>query len=243
MRLKLENIGIIEEADIRLDGLTVIAGENDSGKSTVGKVLYSLIKTLQYANKYIGADGKSEKREPIKFNEAIKEVFNAQISENSKIEFDEDFLDDEYTTVTIKDDICTDFISPKNYSKNRENKYRAILIETPFIWNIFLTLKTIKNMKESGELANFNVSPITKDLHLYLSQPLNENNIPAKPNIESIIQGAFQKDIISGFTFNKNNTNIELTNTAMDIKYFGILQVLSDNNYFFEDQILRLNSH
>ncbi len=241
MRLKLENIGIIEKADIKLDSLTIIAGENDSGKSTVGKVLYSVIKSLQYANKYIGRDGKAKKREPIKFDEEIKGVFNSQISDNGKIEFDEDFFDNEYTTVTIKDDACTDFTSPKNYSKNRENKYRAILIETPFIWNIFLTLKTIKNMKDSGEMADFNVSPITRDLHLYLSQPLDENKIKVKPNIKDIVQGTFQKDLIGGYTFKKNNKNIELSNTAMGIKYFGILQVLSDNNYFFSDQILILD--
>ena len=44
MRLKLQNIGIIEEADINIDGITLIAGQNDSGKSTVGKVLYALIR-------------------------------------------------------------------------------------------------------------------------------------------------------------------------------------------------------
>lgn len=44
MKLKLQNIGIIEEADINIDGITLIAGQNDSGKSTIGKVLYSIIK-------------------------------------------------------------------------------------------------------------------------------------------------------------------------------------------------------
>lgn len=44
MRLKLENILKVESADIRLGGLTVIAGENSTGKSTIGKVLFSLIK-------------------------------------------------------------------------------------------------------------------------------------------------------------------------------------------------------
>ena len=44
MRLKFNNIGIIKEADILIDGLTVLAGQNDTGKSTVGKLLYSLIK-------------------------------------------------------------------------------------------------------------------------------------------------------------------------------------------------------
>ena len=46
MNLKLENIGMIRHADIRLDGLTVIAGENDTGKSTVGKLIFSLIKAF-----------------------------------------------------------------------------------------------------------------------------------------------------------------------------------------------------
>ena len=49
MRLKIKNIGIIKEADIKLSGLTVIAGENDTGKSTVGKLMFSIIKAL---NKY-----------------------------------------------------------------------------------------------------------------------------------------------------------------------------------------------
>ncbi|MBM6498761.1 AAA family ATPase [Flavobacterium macrobrachii] len=44
MKIKLQNIGIIEEADINVDGITLIAGQNDSGKSTVGKVLYALIR-------------------------------------------------------------------------------------------------------------------------------------------------------------------------------------------------------
>lgn len=46
MQLKLENIGMIRNADIKLDGLTVIAGENDTGKSTVGKLIFSLIKAF-----------------------------------------------------------------------------------------------------------------------------------------------------------------------------------------------------
>ncbi|NOQ35957.1 MAG: AAA family ATPase, partial [Methylococcaceae bacterium] len=46
MRLKLENIGMISHADIRLDGLTVIAGENDTGKSTAGKIIFSLVYAL-----------------------------------------------------------------------------------------------------------------------------------------------------------------------------------------------------
>ncbi|KLI43996.1 hypothetical protein SZ52_02700 [Brachyspira hyodysenteriae] len=51
MELQLRNIGMIKEADIILDGLTLIAGENDTGKSTVGKALYSVVAGLNNAEK------------------------------------------------------------------------------------------------------------------------------------------------------------------------------------------------
>lgn len=46
MKLKLENIGAIHNANIDINGLTVIAGENSTGKSTVGKLIYAIVKSL-----------------------------------------------------------------------------------------------------------------------------------------------------------------------------------------------------
>ena len=42
IRVRLENIGILQEADVILNGLTVISGLNNTGKSTVGKTLFSV---------------------------------------------------------------------------------------------------------------------------------------------------------------------------------------------------------
>jgi len=44
--LTIENVGIIKQAKIALNGLTVIAGENDTGKSTVGKLMFAIVKAL-----------------------------------------------------------------------------------------------------------------------------------------------------------------------------------------------------
>lgn len=46
MKLIINNIGMIEEANLNLSNLTIVAGENDTGKSTIGKILYSLIKGI-----------------------------------------------------------------------------------------------------------------------------------------------------------------------------------------------------
>ena len=46
MKVEIRNIGKIASADIELSGLTAIIGENDRGKSTAGKSLYALFRSL-----------------------------------------------------------------------------------------------------------------------------------------------------------------------------------------------------
>lgn len=53
MKLHIKNIAKIKEAEIAVDGITVIAGVNNTGKSTVGKVLFALFQVLQNKNKHI----------------------------------------------------------------------------------------------------------------------------------------------------------------------------------------------
>ncbi|MCC8161945.1 MAG: ATP-binding protein [Lachnospiraceae bacterium] len=61
MRLIIDNLAKIGHADILIDGLTVIAGENNTGKSTVGKVLYSVFNSMYNMDEKI----ETEKREEI----------------------------------------------------------------------------------------------------------------------------------------------------------------------------------
>jgi len=50
MKLHIENIKAIGSADILLDGITVIVGNNNTGKSTAGNVLYALFNALKNVN-------------------------------------------------------------------------------------------------------------------------------------------------------------------------------------------------
>lgn len=53
MRLKINNIGKISNADIEFNGITVVAGENNTGKSTISKVLYSIFNSNYHSEEYI----------------------------------------------------------------------------------------------------------------------------------------------------------------------------------------------
>lgn len=46
MKLSVKNFAKIKEADIAVDGITVIAGDNNTGKSTIGKVIFSIFNSL-----------------------------------------------------------------------------------------------------------------------------------------------------------------------------------------------------
>ena len=53
MRLTIDNIGKIKHADIEMNGITVIAGDNNTGKSTVGKALYCIFNSCYNIESYI----------------------------------------------------------------------------------------------------------------------------------------------------------------------------------------------
>ena len=56
MKLTIKNFARIKEAEINIDGITIIAGENNTGKTTVGKVLFSCFNSFNNLEKEIYLD-------------------------------------------------------------------------------------------------------------------------------------------------------------------------------------------
>ena len=56
MKLYLENIGKIKKAYVEINGITVIAGKNHTGKSTVGKALFSIFNSFYNVSRRIESE-------------------------------------------------------------------------------------------------------------------------------------------------------------------------------------------
>lgn len=56
MNIRLKEIGIVFNSDMALDGLTIITGKNNSGKTTIGKALYSILDAVSDIQQKFQAD-------------------------------------------------------------------------------------------------------------------------------------------------------------------------------------------
>lgn len=72
MKLHIENIGKLKSADVTLDGITVIAGQNNTGKSTVGKTLYCIFNSLYNIDEKIERDRKEYIADAVLYSLGIK---------------------------------------------------------------------------------------------------------------------------------------------------------------------------
>lgn len=74
MKLKLKNIGKITSAEVEISGITVIAGPNSTGKSTISKSLFAMFNSLHNLSQ------KVKKEQEI----SIRQLFSSNIDEYFK---------------------------------------------------------------------------------------------------------------------------------------------------------------
>jgi predicted ATPase len=236
MELQLKNIGMIKEANVKLDGLTVIAGENDTGKSTLSKALYCIFEGLpDILDTYYGAKT-YEERFPLIVENIFKEKYEDIINyENSSISISLGNGKTSYSglATTFADGLQDIEVLKEDLEQYITNIY---FIETPLVWSfqeMFQASELVESyMKSRKQNIEMHYPFLMKDLYFNLSTKLNKSNINdnIKENILSIIKGEFKEDENGIFHFHKNDKVINLFNVATGIKSFGILQVLLDNN-------------
>jgi predicted ATPase len=252
MNLVINNIGMIQSADVKLDGLTVIAGENDTGKSTVGKMLFSTVKVDN-----IRIRQKRTEQTDIKSLMAtwLNLVFDGNVSNNGTFE-----LSDNGTKILdlkVKD---KNFVQKFNYHTlhNERPFFDVTMVQSPIVFDMASFFESVMRLKETqrmerGDLfgTDFNISypVIIWDLYNKIS---NKNPFPKADTWEEIsdsifstINGAIKKEN-GKFLYQKQRRrrvplSVEITNTAFGIKSFGLLQLLNDNGYLNKKYLLILD--
>ncbi len=251
MKLQLRNIGMIEEADVSIDGLTVIAGENDTGKSTVGKMLFSIIKSENIAFKQ-KSDEYNKKRI---LATRLNLVFDGNISYNGEAVILNN-KNQEITKIQIEDKNFVDKNFVNDFSSNLQDKERffdVTFVQSPIILDMVDFFSSVARMKEGKKYEldlDFDVAYpyIMWDLYDKLSKenPYPYARMQKKINntISRIISGTLKFEN-SKFYYQKRVKNseikIEMGNTATGIKSFGILQVLNENKFFTKKNLLILD--
>ena len=90
IRLKAENFRAIGSADILLDGITVVAGENGCGKSTLSKLLYHVYKSSANYEALVSNELRMKLMNIDRFLEiVISEIHSISNRRNTKEEFSE----------------------------------------------------------------------------------------------------------------------------------------------------------
>jgi len=232
MEITIKNIGSLPKAKILLEGLTVIAGENDTGKSTIGKLLFSIIKADNMAT----ASQTSQQL----MNTMVNLVFDSQISNDGKVIIQNEGVP--IYSVKFDKNQCSSFECQATDSPFKETTF----IQTPFVWDLIDFFDSVLRIKQNQEITQ-NIMPfsfkypyIIWDIYLKITNTPIKTDIETNKlvkNINNIIQGSFEQRQ-QKIVFQRQKESILLMNVAAGIKYFGLLQRLAENNQLSRDNVL-----
>ncbi len=217
MTLQLKNIGMIKEATVKIDGLTVIAGENDTGKSTVGKVVFCIIKAIcRYEEDF-------RESKIFKIEEKLDRLF---FHIRRKIDFAN--MEDEEYYIELKNILSMDyyfesFENQRDYIKELQNSLKTIEDE---IINKFLNeLEFIINTPEDKNRS------IENALNKVFRSEFDSNIVSFNENIGYI---KLSENSLTLLDLKIENNKIEVINEVEPIEF---------NEITFIETPLILNNH
>ncbi|OWV18686.1 hypothetical protein B7990_05280 [Fibrobacter sp. UWB4] len=235
MNLNVYNFGKIKSAEIDLKGLTVIAGLNDTGKSTVGKILYGVFNSVKNIDRAITNAKMRALQKAIwesLFNDPDGSV---QFRLNRSIYYG--FLDDLY----IVKENRVDFDALFEYLKKKESVYKFDLTE-----KIKIRIRESVNAILSVSNDQFVKSIVTERFRDIFNGQINDvrkSDLDAQIHLkvkQKKLDFVFRKDELESF-----NKEISLINSATYIENPSVLDSLNNSIYgssLLEDLTEKINN-
>ncbi|HHT24826.1 MAG TPA: ATP-binding protein [Clostridiaceae bacterium] len=234
MRLYLENIGKIKNTDIKINGVTIIAGENDTGKSTVSKALYAFFRSFHDFQQKT----KKERKESIQriIFKAIRETFDdlnysryqTRLIFENIVEEIMNFIDinglEKFNDVKLKDIIAVD--SDGSFEEEQDAFTDIDYVD---VYNRIISIMDITPLELSRAI-------FSKVLQAEFNEQVN-NIFTSKSG--TILLEIDQKEYKSVITDNKVNSISKIINLYTDVVYIDDPYVLDEiNRPFFHGRTL-----
>lgn len=223
MHLELKNIGKLSDASIDINGIAVIAGENNTGKSTVGKVLFSVF------NSYYDSEQQINRERMESITDAIQIIMD--IRTRSKIFFPSRRLLNDFAKKLIKD--STRYANSEKLIKDEVIK---LLSDN--------NIEFDENSDDKKDMINYSIIQIQKALNVskndlfchILEKRLNSEFDGQISNIYTNSEGLIVLTIKSeAITININNNEVTSVHNDISLKtetvYLDDPFVIDDINY------------
>ncbi len=240
MEILLEHFGKIKKSIIKLDGLSLIAGQNDTGKSTVGKCLFALIKSIyNYEQLFLNI---TEQVMNSNFIEIITPFLREyEIDDN----FKKQLTELKYNIASNKSDIeyneLLHIVSKiKDIVSKQESKEKN---------NILLNIEKIEILNKNKDTysATKKVEVILNNNIFYGTFFGNINNSVHVNDIARIIYRQNEKDVVIDLSVTNNNFKINSFNvsnlgmSSSDVTFIETplyLEELKTSNSSYADDLL-----
>lgn len=242
MELKIKNVGKIKEGNVKLEGITVISGKGDAGKTTVLKTLSTVLDVINFSD--VSADF-SCKQNKIENNEEIvqKEV-QARFENNFGKIINNVFLNDKgMAEIIVKDETEkseTLKISIKeNFAKIEENNVK-IKIENIFIDN-------------PADLKNTNIDNLLEKNAGYNGKEIDYKKFK---RLNEVVKGTFE--LLNPVEYelgeygykipdekkseNDTKTAVPLKNLSHSLKKLAFLKMIMEKQLLKENDILIIDN-
>lgn len=242
MELKIKNIGKIKEGNVKLDGITIISGKGDAGKTTVLKILSTVLDVLNFSDDSVNfscEQNRIENKEEIiqkdvqeKFENNFGKMINNFFSNDKGLA--EIIIEDE-----TKKPKTLKISTKENFVKIEENDVK-IKIENIFIDN-------------PADLKNTNVDNLLEKNAGY-----NEKKIDYKKfkRLNEIVKGTFE--LLNPIEYelgeygykipnekeNESNakTIIPLKNLSHSLKKLAFLKMIMEKQLLKENDVLIIDN-